>query len=80
MSLEDIQTAVSSEDVEVELDEVEAVLKHFGHDLNTPLEDMEDEVINTLLYGSNFSIGVNIFFHLNKNLKSNLDYRKKNIL
>ncbi|MFY7707216.1 MAG: excinuclease ABC subunit UvrA [Flavobacteriales bacterium] len=34
------------------MSQVEAVLKHFGHDLNTPLEDMEDEVINTLLYGS----------------------------
>ena len=32
--------------------QVEAVLKHFGHDLNTPLSDMEEEVINTLLYGS----------------------------
>ena len=32
--------------------QVEAVLKHFGHDLNTPLADMEEEVINTLLYGS----------------------------
>lgn len=32
--------------------QVEAVLKSFGHDLNTPLKDMEEEVINTLLYGS----------------------------
>lgn len=32
--------------------QVEAVLKHFGHDLNTPLADMEEDVINTLLYGS----------------------------
>lgn len=31
---------------------VEAVLKHYGHDINTPLEDMEEEVISTLLYGS----------------------------
>lgn len=32
--------------------QVEAVLKGFGHDLNTPLKDMDEEVINTLLYGS----------------------------
>lgn len=32
--------------------QVEAVLKHYGHDLNTPLESMEEEVISTLLYGS----------------------------
>lgn len=32
--------------------QVEAVLKHFDHDLNTPLADMEEDVINTLLYGS----------------------------
>ncbi|MFZ4785831.1 MAG: excinuclease ABC subunit UvrA [Flavobacteriales bacterium] len=31
---------------------VEAVLKHYGHDLNTPLTDIDEEVINILLYGS----------------------------
>jgi excinuclease ABC subunit A len=31
---------------------VEAVLKHYGYDLNTPLEDVEEDVINVLLYGS----------------------------
>lgn len=32
--------------------QVEAVLKHFGYDLNTPVEDFDEDVINTLLYGS----------------------------
>lgn len=32
--------------------QVDAVLKHYGYDLNTPLESMEEEVISTLLYGS----------------------------
>ncbi len=31
---------------------VEAVLKRYGHSLTTPVEDLEDEVINILLYGS----------------------------
>ena len=32
--------------------QVEAVLEHFGHTVKTPLADLEEEVINTLLYGS----------------------------
>ena len=32
--------------------QVEAVVKHFGYDLNTPISDIEEEVINVLLYGS----------------------------
>jgi excinuclease ABC subunit A len=32
--------------------QVEAVLKHYGCDLNTPIEDIDAEVINVLLYGS----------------------------
>jgi excinuclease ABC subunit A len=32
--------------------QVEAVLESFGHDANTPFEDMEDEVLNTILNGS----------------------------
>ena len=31
--------------------QVEAVLGHFGHDLNTPIEDMEDGVLAALLNG-----------------------------
>jgi excinuclease ABC subunit A len=32
--------------------QVEGVVKHFGFDLNTPIEEIDEEVINTLLYGS----------------------------
>ena len=32
--------------------QVEAVVKHFGYDLQTALSDMEEDVINVLLYGS----------------------------
>lgn len=32
--------------------QVEAVVKHFGYDLNTPISDIEEEVINVLLNGS----------------------------
>ncbi len=32
--------------------QVEAVVKHYGFDLNTAIEDINEEVINTLLYGS----------------------------
>ena len=32
--------------------QVEAVVKHFGFDLNTPIEEIDEEVINALLYGS----------------------------
>ncbi|MDZ4824349.1 MAG: excinuclease ABC subunit UvrA [Flavobacteriales bacterium] len=32
--------------------QVEAVLKKFGCDLNTPIDDMDDEVVNAILYGT----------------------------
>jgi excinuclease ABC subunit A len=32
--------------------QVEAVVKHYGFDLNTPIEEIDEEVINALLYGS----------------------------
>ncbi len=32
--------------------QVEAVVKHFGFDLSTPIQDIDEEVINALLYGS----------------------------
>lgn len=32
--------------------QIEAVLKHYQADLKTPLKDMDEEVINTLLYGT----------------------------
>jgi excinuclease ABC subunit A len=32
--------------------QVEAVVKHFGYDLNTPISDIDEDVINVLLYGS----------------------------
>jgi excinuclease ABC subunit A len=32
--------------------QVEAVVKHFGYDLNTSISDMDEDVINVLLYGS----------------------------
>ena len=32
--------------------QVEAVVKHFGYDLNTPISDIDEDVINALLYGS----------------------------
>ena len=32
--------------------QVEAVLKHHGYDLNTPIEDIDEDVVNALLYGS----------------------------
>ncbi|MFM7728951.1 MAG: excinuclease ABC subunit UvrA, partial [Flavobacteriales bacterium] len=32
--------------------QVEGVVKHFGYDLNTPISDIEEDVINVLLYGS----------------------------
>ncbi|MFN5620158.1 MAG: excinuclease ABC subunit UvrA [Flavobacteriales bacterium] len=32
--------------------QVEGVVKHYGFDLNTPIEEIDEEVINTLLYGS----------------------------
>ena len=32
--------------------QVEAVVKHFGYDLNTAISDIEEDVINVLLYGS----------------------------
>jgi len=32
--------------------QVEAVVKHFGYDLGTPISDIDEEVINVLLYGS----------------------------
>ncbi|MFT3885982.1 MAG: excinuclease ABC subunit UvrA [Flavobacteriales bacterium] len=31
--------------------QIEAVLEQFGHDANTPFEEMEDEVLNTILNG-----------------------------
>jgi excinuclease ABC subunit A len=31
---------------------IEAILKNYGFNLNTPIEDMDEEVIHTLLYGS----------------------------
>ncbi len=31
---------------------VEALLKKYGYDLNTPIEEMDEEVINAILYGS----------------------------
>jgi excinuclease ABC subunit A len=31
---------------------VEAVVKHFGYELNTPISDIDEDVINVLLYGS----------------------------
>lgn len=32
--------------------QVEAVLKHHGYDLNTAIEDIDEDVVNALLYGS----------------------------
>jgi len=32
--------------------QVEAVVKHFGYDLNTAISDIDEDVINVLLYGS----------------------------
>lgn len=32
--------------------QVEAVLKNYGYDLNTPIEEIDEDVINVLLYGS----------------------------
>lgn len=32
--------------------QIEALLKHHGYDLKTPVKDMEEDVVNELLYGS----------------------------
>jgi excinuclease ABC subunit A len=32
--------------------QVEAVVKHYGYDLSTPISDIDEDVINVLLYGS----------------------------
>ncbi|HEY1039112.1 MAG TPA: excinuclease ABC subunit UvrA [Bacteroidia bacterium] len=32
--------------------QIEAIGKHFGFDLDTPFEDLEEEAVNTILYGS----------------------------
>tara|TARA_R110002096_G_scaffold295939_1_gene490310 strand:+ start:17638 stop:20484 length:2847 start_codon:yes stop_codon:yes gene_type:complete len=33
--------------------QVEVILKHFGYNLSSPIEKLSDEVINTVLYGTN---------------------------
>lgn len=43
--------------------QVEALLKHHGYDLETPLRDMDAEVINALLYGSEELIEVTTAQH-----------------
>ncbi len=38
--------------------QVEALLKHYGYDLTTPIEEMQEEVVNAILYGSEERIEV----------------------
>lgn len=52
--------------------QIEAIGLRYGFDLNTPIEDISDEAINTILYGSNESfqvkkeyLGVNSTYSLN---------------
>ena len=38
--------------------QVEIILEHFGFDLNTPIKKINEEVINTILYGTNSPIHI----------------------
>jgi len=82
----DLKTSLENSDVAIEFTEPDAVIKNISHcfENNTPIVvgttgwgANEEEVIEacksknqTLFFASNFSVGVNIFFEINRQLAS----------